>query len=119
MASQIIFISLTVLLLLGVLLLFVVKSGLQLQYLNIKNRKKPGAVWDIIKFSFSDKKARQQRIDAFLLFPMLYPVVLDDSNAQMLSIKKRVKKIHIGIYFSLILLVVLAVYSEKVFPATV
>lgn len=119
MTVQFLFILITVLLLLAVLLLLVMKSGSQLQYLNLKNRKPAGSVWDYLKFSFSDKKARQLRIQAFLLFPMLYPVVLDDKKEELNAIKRRVKRIHIGIYFMLIILIVLAIYSEKVFPAAV
>ncbi len=94
------------------------KSGLQLQYLNLKNRKPAGSVWDFLKFSFSDKKARQLRVQAFLLFPMLYTVLLDDDKEELNAIKKKVKRIHIGVYLMLIILIVLAIYSEKVFPAT-
>ncbi len=57
-------------------------------------------------------------MQAFLLFPMLYPVVLDDDKEELNAIKKRIKRIHIGIYFLLILLVVFGIFSEKVFPAT-
>ncbi len=77
-----------------------------------------GSVWDLLKFKFSDKKERQLRVQAFLLFPMLYPVLLDDPKEELNAIKRRIKRIHIGIYFLLIILVVLAIYSEKVFPAT-
>ncbi len=94
------------------------KSGLQLQYLNLKNRKPAGSVWDFLKFSFSDKKARQLRVQAFLLFPMLYTVLLDDDKEELNTIKKKVKRIHIGVYLMLIILIVLAIYSEKVFPET-
>lgn len=117
MTGQIIFLVLAALLLLAILLLFSIKSGLQLQYLRIKDRKKPGSVWDFLKFSFSDEKARQLRVKAFLLFPMLYPVALDENKEELNDIKRRVKRIHIGIYFLLILLIVLGIYSEKVFPA--
>lgn len=53
------------------------------------------------------------------MFPMLYPVVLDDKKEELNAIKRRVKRIHFGIYFMLIILIVLAIYSEKVFPASV
>ncbi len=118
MTGQIIFITLTVLLLLGILVLFLIKSGLQLQYLRLKNHRKPGSVWDFLKFSFSDEKARQQRVKAFLLFPMLYPIALDEQREELNKIKIRIKRIHMGIYALLIVLIVLAIYSEKVFPAT-
>lgn len=95
------------------------KSGLQLQYLKLQDRKQAGSIWDFLKFNLSDKKERQLRIQAFLLFPMLYPVVADDKKEELNAIKRRIKRIHIGIYFMLIILIVLAIYSEKVFPATI
>lgn len=117
MTAQIVFIILTAILLLAIVLLFVVKSGLQLQYLRLKNRKKPGSVWDFIKFKFSDKEARKLRVQAFLLFPMLYPMELDEPTQELNELKRKVKRIHIAVYGCIILLVILGIYSEKVFPA--
>lgn len=118
MTAQVVFIIITAILLLAIFLLFLVKSGLQLQYLQLKNRKNPGSVWDFLKFKFSDKQARQLRVQAFLLFPMLYPIELDEPSEELNDLKRRVKRIHIAIYGCLILLVILGIYSEKVFPAS-
>lgn len=114
---QIIFIILTVLVLLGIILLFLRKAGIQLQYLRIKSGRKPGETKDFISFDFSSEKERKQRWEAFLLFPMLYPITLDEKNERLNELKARVKRIHIGIYACLIALVILGVYSEKVFPS--
>lgn len=117
MTNQLLFVLLTALLLLGLFLLFVVKSGLQLQYLKLRKGQQPGSKWDYLKFNFSDKKARQLRLEAFLLFPMLYPIVLDEQKKELNELKKKIKKIHIGIYGFLILLIVLGIYSEKIIPS--
>lgn len=117
MVLQIIFISIVMALLLLILLLFTIKAGFQLQYLRLKSRKKEGNLWDILKFNSGTANDKKMRWEAFMLFPMLYPIVLDEKKEELNALKKRVKRIHIGIYFILILLIVMAIYSEKVFPA--
>lgn len=114
---QFIFVSILVLLMLFILLLFVMKAGYQLQYLRIKAGQKPGSIWDFLKFRLSDEKQRKLRLQAFLLFPMLYPLALDEQKEELNHIKLSVKRIHITIYFLLIVLIILGIYSEKVFPA--
>ncbi len=99
----------------GILALFITKAGLQLQYLRLQKDRPKGAITDFFQFDFSDKKERALRWQAFLLFPMLYAVVLDDNREELNDIKRKIKRIHIAIYFSLIILVILAIYSEKVF----
>lgn len=98
-----------------VLLLFYRKMGLQLQYLQVKAKQKPEAISKFLFFDWSDKALRKQRWEAFLLFPMLYPVELDDEDQALLDIKYKVKRSHIGIYFALIIFIVLSIFSEKVF----
>lgn len=118
MFFQIIFVLVTLMLLLLILLLFIIKAGFQLQYLKIKSKKKEGKVWDILKFGSGTPADKKLRWEAFMLFPMLYPIVLDEKKEELNDIKRRIKRIHIGIYIILIVLIVLAIYSEKVFPAT-
>ena len=98
--------------------LFIVKAGMQLRYLRIKARKKPGALSDIIQFDYSSVKERKERWEAFLLFPLMYPIEIEENEKEELrTIKRKVKRIHIAIYAILILVIILGVYSEKVFPA--
>lgn len=118
MSGTALFVFFSVVILIAILLLFSIKAGLQLQYLRIKKGKKPGEVIDFVRFDISDPKERKLRWDAFLLFPMLYAVILDDEKESLNNIKRKIKRIHIGIYFTLIALVILGVYSEKVFPAS-
>ncbi len=116
MLLKFIFIFLTTFLLFAILGLFVVKAGLQLQYLNLKKKKKKGQVYDILQFDWSNSQERQKRWEAFLLFPLLFAITLDDSKEELNQIKLKVKRIHIAIYIILMILVVLAIYSQKVFP---
>lgn len=118
MFFQVIFISLVLGLLSLILLLLIIKSGFQLQYLRLKSQKKEGKVWDILKFNGTEAPHKKLRLEAFLLFPMFYPIILDEQKKELNAIKRRVKRIHIGIYVILIALIILAIYSEKLFPAT-
>ena len=114
---QLTFIVLVILNSVGMLALFLRKSGLQLQYLQVQQNQQVGKIKDFLFFNFQDAKERTIRLKAFLLFPMLYPVLLDESKEELNEIKSKVKRTHIGIYLSLIVFIILAVYSEKVFPS--
>ncbi|MDZ7845770.1 MAG: hypothetical protein U5L96_02755 [Owenweeksia sp.] len=43
-------------------LAFITKAGLQLQYKRMKQGQKPGTGREFLRFSFSDKKARQESL---------------------------------------------------------
>lgn len=111
--AQILFIFSTVLVLLMIVGLFLRKADLQLHYL----REQSGKKWqrgDFLRFSWQDSKARQERWQAFTLFPMLIPITLDDQKESLLTIKKKIKRVHIWIYLVMVLLVVMGIYSEKI-----
>lgn len=114
---QLFFILLVIFNILLMLALFVRKSGLQLQYLRLKDKKEAGKISDFLLFDYQNAAERQLRLKAFLLFPMLYPVVLDEDREELNQLKGKVKRTHVGIYLGLILFIILGVYSEKVFPA--
>lgn len=118
MLEQFVFTFLVIVLLLAILVLFVLKAGLQLQYLRLKKNKKAGEKMDILQFDYSNSKERQVRLEAFMMFPLMFPIVLDETKQELNALKRKVKSIHIGIYSILIVLIIMAIYSEKVFPAT-
>lgn len=112
--AGIIFIILTFLILLAILWLFLRKADLQLRYMRMK-RGANASAGEFLKFSWQDSKARNERWQAFLMFPMLFPVELGEEKSELLDIKKQIKRIHIGVYLMVILLVIMGIYSEKVF----
>lgn len=116
MFLQFIFIFLVSLILIAMVVLMVVKAGLQLQYMRISKGRPAGEISDFVQFDYSSRAERSERWQAFLLFPLMYAVVLDDEKQELLAIKRRVKRIHIAIYSLLIILIILGVYSEKIFP---
>lgn len=97
--------------------LFLRKLGLQLQYLRLKAKKPAGKVQDFLIFDWKDADERSLRVDAFLLFPMLYPVLLDEQREELNELKMKVKRAHIGIYFAIILFIILGIFSERILPA--
>lgn len=112
--AQILFIILTFIVLLAVLWLFLRKADLQLQYMRLKRGTK-ASHGDYLKFRWADHRARSERWKAFLLFPMLYPMELGEEKEELLDIKRKVKRIHIGIYLMIILLVIMGISSENIF----
>ena len=113
--AQVLFILLTTFVLIAIIWLFLQKADRQLEFYKLE-RKLPYQKGDFWRRGWSNSKLRKERWQAFLLFPMLFPIEIDQKNDDLAEIQKSVKKIHIAVYGLLILLVVLAVYSEKVFP---
>ncbi len=100
---------------LAIIVLFIVKAGIQLQYLRISRKKKKGHISDFVQFDYTDAGERALRWEAFLMFPLMYAIVLDEDKEELNHLKRSVKRIHITIYILLILLIIMGVYSEKVF----
>jgi hypothetical protein len=112
--AQILFIIFTFIILLAILWIFLKKADLQLQYLRLSRGVKasPG---EFLKFKWQDTKSRNERWEAFLLFPMLIPLELGQESTELTKIKRGIKRIHIGIYLMLILLIIMGISSERVF----
>lgn len=112
---QLFYTLLILLVMVGILGLFVLKAGRQMQYLRLQNKKPAGEPSDFWKKGWRDEKQRKERMSAFLLFPLLFPVSLDESREELNDLKRDIKRIHILIYFLLIVLVTLGIFGEKVF----
>lgn len=97
---------------LALLLLFLRKSGLQMQYLRRQAGQQEGELKDFLFFDWQDAEERALRWKAFLLFPMLYPISLDDEQAALNELKASIKRTHIGIYFCLIIFIVLGILTD-------
>lgn len=110
----ILFYSFSFILLLLILGLFARKAGLQLQYLRIRRSQHPGKISDFWKFGWSDSQMRRLRWEAFLLFPMLYGVPMDEDNERLIQIKRKIKRTHILIYLAVIVLIVLGIFSDRI-----
>lgn len=112
---KVVFVAVVLLLMSLILFLYGKKAALQMQYLRIVQNQKPGKLLDFVQFKFNDRKARAERWKAFLLFPLMFAIELNETKPALLEIKKRIKRIHISIYALLVVLIILSIYSEKVF----
>lgn len=89
-----------------------------MQYLEIQSGKKPSPLKDFLFFDFKDEKARGLRSEAFLLFPMLFALQIEEDEKEALKdIKYKIKRTHVGIYFCLIIFITLGILSERILPA--
>jgi len=99
----------------GLLFLFYRKMALQMQYLQIEKGQPPSPLKEFLFFDWGNAKARELRAEAFLLFPMLFAVQVEEGEKEALQeIKLKVKRSHVGIYFCLILFITLGIVSERI-----
>ena len=107
----------SVLVLLATLSVYLLKAGRQLQYLRVKKKQKPGFVRDFWKFDFKNTQERSLRLQALLLYPLLFPVVIEDSDKQEVKdIKLKIKDLNIVLYFLIIFIILIGVYASKTYP---
>jgi hypothetical protein len=100
----------------GLLVLFYIKAGLQLQYKNLEDQKELGEINSFFVFDWKNSSERSRRIDAFLLFPLFFPIDLHEKKGQDLAIREKLKKVHLSLYAVFIVLIFSASYASKVFP---
>ena len=96
--------------------LYALKIAYQYQYLRLKNKLKRTDIFEALSFSLKSDRDKKLRNEAIMLFPMFFPIELDDTKEEMLDIKKTLKKLHIYIYISLMAIMLIGVYTSKVFP---
>ena len=100
----------------GIIFLYAVKLAYHFQYLRVKDKKNPGSTTDFFYRHFTDKKDGERWKEAWLKFPLLYPVVLDDERQELNDIKKGIKRINMAIYVALIVAFLVVFYTAKAFP---
>ena len=96
------------------LVLYGFKAGLHMQYLKLKARKDPGSPWDF--FALGEPGLAAYRKEALLLFPLLFPVELNETREELNEQKRRIKNVNIALYLLLIILLLAAIYAAKAYP---
>ena len=96
--------------------LYALKVAIQYQYLRLKKGLKRTDLFEAWSMSLSKEDDKKRRSEAVMLFPMFFPIELDEQKEELLSIKKTIKKIHILIYFSIMAIMLIGVYASKAFP---
>lgn len=102
---------------LAILAIYIVKAGIQLQLIQAQAKKDEGRVIDILFFDFTDAEARKTRLKALLMYPLLFPIEMEENEKpNILEIKQRIKRVNIALYFVLMLLLLLVIYISKAYP---
>ncbi len=96
--------------------LYALKIAYQYQYLRLKNRLKRTDLFEAWSLSLKLDRDKKLRNQAIMLFPMFFPIDLDDTNEAMLDIKRTLKKLHIYIYIALMAIMLIGVYTSKAYP---
>lgn len=116
MALKVIIIFLFIVSVMGILALYALKISHHFVFLRLRAKKKPGTINDFFSRNFINKGDAQFWKDAFLLFPLLYAIVLDEPTEALNSIKRKIKRLHIAIYALLMVALLTVVYAAKAFP---
>lgn len=116
MALKVIIIFLFLVSVMGILALYAIKVSYHFVYLRLKAKKKPGATSDFFSRNFINKDDAKYWKESLMLFPLLYAILLDEPTEDLNEIKRKIKRIHIGIYILLMVALFTVVYAAKVFP---
>lgn len=102
---------------LALLTLYFIKVGLQLMLIRNESNQSEGRVLDFISFDFGNADERKLRMQAFLRYPLMFPVDIDDADSERIRVLKRqIKNVNIAIYGVLMLMILLVVYAGKAYP---
>ena len=101
---------------LSILALYALKVAYQYQYLRLKNDLKRSDLFEAWSLSLSDERKKKLRNEAIMLYPLFFPIVLDDTKEEMLQIKRTIKRLHIFIYIALMAIMLIGVYTSKAYP---
>ena len=101
---------------LTILGLYALKVAYQYQYLRLKNKLKRSDLFEAWSLSLKSERDKKLRNQAIMLYPMFFPIDLDDTNEDMLEIKRTLKKLHIYIYIALMMVMLIGVYTSKAYP---
>ena len=116
MVAQFIIIFLFILSVLAILVLYAIKLAYHFLYLRLKDKKRVGELGDFFLRNFINKGDNERWKNAFMLFPLLYSIALDEPTTALNEMKQRIKKINVFIYVVLIVALLVVVYASKAFP---
>ena len=97
--------------------LYAYKLALHFQFLRLRDKRKPGEISDFFYRHFADKKDPERWKEAWMLYPLMFPVAIEeDDKDHIVQIKQRIKRMNVNIYIALIIAMLVVVYSAKAFP---
>ncbi len=116
MALKITLLFLFILSIASLLVLYAFKMAIHFKFLRLKDRKKVGATSDFFYRAFNDKKDAERWKKAWMIFPLMFAVVLEEERTELNGLLKEIKKINFAIYSVLIVAMLVTVYAAKAFP---
>jgi len=116
MAAKIIIIFLFIISVAAILVLYAYKLAFHFMYTRLKDRKKAGSTADFFYRNFNDTKDSDRWKQAWMLFPLLFPVVFDDERLDLNDVKYKIKKLNMAIYAGLSLALIVVFYAAQAFP---
>ncbi len=79
-----------------------------------RNKSETSQPLDLVLFDWQDPVERQTRIKALWMYPLLFPVELDQNDKdEILQLKKTIKRWNIALYLNLIALFLSYFYISK------
>lgn len=116
MALQFILLFLFIVGIMGMIAFYILKVGYQLQLVRMKKKKPKGEILDIFK-NWKNPSDRELRMQALMMYPLLYPVEIEENEkTESVAIKKIIKRLNITLYAILIVLLLVVVYAGKKYP---
>lgn len=116
MAAKVIILFLFIMSIATLVLVYAAKLAHHFRYLRAKDKKKPGSTLDFYYRNFVDKKDKERWKKAWMLFPLMFAIVLDDEHEELNTIKSQIKRLNMIIYVVLIVALLVGVYAAKAFP---
>jgi len=101
---------------LAIITVYALKIAYQYQFLHLKNGRKKPDLFEALSLTLKDPKSRKLRNQAIMLYPMFFPIILDEKKEELNDIKRSIKKLHIIIYVLLMVIILVGVYASKVYP---
>lgn len=97
--------------------LYLYKISAHFRYLRLKSVRKPGSWFDFIQRNFTFENDSKNWKDAWLIFPLLFGVDVDESDKpDIVAIKSTIRQANILIYLALIICLLLMIYTSKAYP---
>ncbi len=100
----------------SIISVYALKIAYQYQYLRLKAGLKKPDLFEAWSLSLKDKRDKKLRNQAIMLYPMFFPIILDEKKEALNNIKRNIKKLHIIIYVLLMVIILVGVYASKTYP---
>lgn len=117
MATKIILLFLFIVSIAALVVLYAYKLALHFQFLRLRDKRQVGELSDFFYRHFINKKDAERWKQAWMLYPLMFPVIMEEDDKQeVVQMKQRIKRMNVKIYMVLIVAMLVVVYAAKAFP---